>query len=493
MHYFIVVLIAFALSMYGCEGKTGPAGPTGTTGAAGPAGPQGPQGSTGQTGPQGPAGAQGETGATGPEGPAGPQGEKGDAGPQGEKGDTGEQGPAGPAGPEGPAGPAGPQGEKGDTGEQGPAGPEGPAGPKGDKGDAGNPADLDPGAIGNILADINHILLIEGDQKAKDARRLNAPGFDNAIAAVALVTGKEISLTPMARSQDGMVIPSRFEWESMTPGVATVDDGTITGVTKGTAKLELSVAGRGIVIKFDVTVYNAVDRVVATLDGDNELAVGATAMISAVAYDDAGDDDTDNEVRLPGIMFAWKSSDTSVATVEAVKGNSAMAKITAKGAGTANITASAEGKTSDAVEITVYSLAAPERRLTAQNQPYTIEVDSTTAGSETMTVRAISVKLEEKEGADSWAVAGGQTVTFAIQSGGAWLNIAAADADATSGSDSGEAVIANYPQTGSLAFVTDATGLLKAPAKGESVTVVVKVSATYAPSIRVPVTISTKK
>ncbi len=483
MHYFIVVLIAFALSMYGCEGKTGPAGPTGTTGAAGPAGPQGPQGSTGQTGPQGPAGAQGETGATGPEGPAGPQGEKGDAGPQGEKGDTGEQGPAGPAGPEGPAGPAGPQGEKGDTGEQGPAGPEGPAGPKGDKGDDGNPADLDPGAIGNILADINHILLIEGDQKAKDARRLNAPGFDNAIAAVALVTGKEISLTPMARSQDGMEIPSRFEWESMTPGVATVDDGTITGVTKGTAKLELSVAGRGIVIKLDVTVYNAVDRVVATLDGDNELAVGATAMISAVAYDDAGDDDTDNEVRLPGIMFAWKSSDTSVATVEAVKGNSAMAKITAKGAGTANITASAEGKTSDAVEITVYSLAAPERRLTALEQPYTIGVN---ADSTFRDGTSIKVKLEEKTGAGAtgWeTVDAGQTVTFAIQSGGEWLTIASAQATAPTTS-AGETQL----DIGSFSS-SNSTGLLKAPAAGASAKVVIRIGATYAPSIRVEVTI----
>jgi len=34
MHYLIVIVIAFALSMMGCEGKTGPAGPSGAQGAA---------------------------------------------------------------------------------------------------------------------------------------------------------------------------------------------------------------------------------------------------------------------------------------------------------------------------------------------------------------------------------------------------------------------------------------------------------------------------
>ena len=135
MHYLIVVLIAFALSIYGCEGKTGPAGPTGAAGVAGPSGPAGPQGSTG---------------------------------------------------PAGPAGPAGPQGEKGDTGEAGPAGETGPAGPQGEKGDQGDPgAGADPGSIqdiidgvvaGGALSDIHHIKITRSSND-KSYYYL-APNFD---------------------------------------------------------------------------------------------------------------------------------------------------------------------------------------------------------------------------------------------------------------------------------------------------------------------------
>jgi hypothetical protein len=62
MHYFIVVLIAFALSMYGCEGKTGPAGATGPAGTPGTPGAAGPKGDTGEQGPQGEKGDPGEDG-----------------------------------------------------------------------------------------------------------------------------------------------------------------------------------------------------------------------------------------------------------------------------------------------------------------------------------------------------------------------------------------------------------------------------------------------
>ena len=47
MHYLIIAVLTFGLSLMGCEGKTGPAGPTGPAGSAGPAGPTGPQGEPG--------------------------------------------------------------------------------------------------------------------------------------------------------------------------------------------------------------------------------------------------------------------------------------------------------------------------------------------------------------------------------------------------------------------------------------------------------------
>lgn len=89
----ILVALAAAVSLIGCEGPQGPPGPAGPQGAAGP---------------QGPAGAQGPAGPPGPAGPQGSAGQQGPAGPQGMRGERGEPGPVGPAGPPGPKGDPGP-------------------------------------------------------------------------------------------------------------------------------------------------------------------------------------------------------------------------------------------------------------------------------------------------------------------------------------------------------------------------------------------------
>ena len=132
MHYLIIAVLAFGLSLMGCEGKTGPAGPSGVSGPAGPTG---------------------QSGATGPQGPAGPKGDKGDTGPAGPKGDTG------PAGPKGDTGPAGPQGPKGDTG------------------DSGLPTDIPD--LTTILADIHHIKITRGSNDK--SYFYVAPNFDQGL------------------------------------------------------------------------------------------------------------------------------------------------------------------------------------------------------------------------------------------------------------------------------------------------------------------------
>ena len=63
MHYLIIAVLAFGLSLMGCECKTGPAGPSGPGGPAGPQGIAGPKGDQGEPGEQGPKGDQGEPGA----------------------------------------------------------------------------------------------------------------------------------------------------------------------------------------------------------------------------------------------------------------------------------------------------------------------------------------------------------------------------------------------------------------------------------------------
>ena len=158
MHYLIIAVLAFGLSLMGCEGKTGPAGPAGVAG---------------QPGQPGQAGADGDRG---PAGPPGPPGEKGEQGP---KGDTGDTGP------------------KGDTGDTGPMGPPG---------ESGIPGDLP----GNILAAVHHVVVFEGTEAKKDARKYFAnqsfsgtEGNGEKIRDAAVLVDGTLTFSAVAAAQDG--------------------------------------------------------------------------------------------------------------------------------------------------------------------------------------------------------------------------------------------------------------------------------------------------
>lgn len=325
MHYFIVVLIAFALSIYGCEGKTGPAGSTGAAGVAGPAGPAGADGAPGPAGPAGPQGVKGDTG------PAGPQGEKGDTGPAG------------------PAGPAGPQGEKGDTGEQGPAG-----------------AGSDPGAIqdivdgvvnSGIIADVHHIALIQdGDGKAEDrtvaymAHMNFAMGTPGKNWDTTLDVGETTTITAKAATQAATPIPGvEFGWASKDEDVATVDDGMIEGHEPGTSEITVTAMGRGIAVKFTVTVLSEVKSIVIDSPADGFfLSNGESVALEATAYDKAQDADKAGTegTAVPVEGITYMSSDDSVVEID-----DSTAK--AVGVGTATITAHYDDVKSKGIKINV--------------------------------------------------------------------------------------------------------------------------------------------
>ena len=413
MHYLIIAVLAFALSMLGCEGKTGPAGPTGAAGAAGPAGPAGPQGSTGPSGPAGPAGAEG------------PQGPKGD------KGDTGA------------AGPAGPQGEQG---EQGPEGPMGPAGPQGE---SGVPSDLP----GNILAAVHHVIIFQDGEKKDDARRYNeSDGYDNSHANVSgrttgvLVDGT-ITFNAVAAAQDGNPIPATFTWEVDDPIVASVEDdgagtATVTGHRRGDTKLTVKSPDRGIKIEIPFSVHNAVKGIVITPATVNAVEKGDPVMLTATAYDKAsGDDKTTNDGNdVPGVSFSWSSSNTSVATVDESGGNNMTPTIKTHAAGTAKIQASIGELKSNEVTITVYDVEEPERRMVVITSAFPLTfaatVDTATADVSARTFAfgthsSIEVKVQQRgigsDGDIAWVdVADGVTVTFTSLNSGL-LNLAAED------------------------------------------------------------------
>ena len=462
MHYFIVVLIAFALSIYGCEGKTGPAGATGAAGVAGPAGPAGQDGSQG---PQGPAG---------PEGPAGPKGDKGD------KGDTGEAGPAGPAGPEGPAGP---QGEKGDQGEAG-------AGS-----DPGAVQDIIDGVIaGGVLADVHHILIIQDGEDPEDARRVNAPNFDDELMGIVLLVDETTHLFAKAGSQDGMAVDAVFTWASADADIAEVGalTGVVTGVSNGTTTLTATAVGRGIEVELGVTVYKGVDTVTVA-DADegtsSTLPIGGEVVLTATALDES---DADTGVEIPGVEFAWESSDPGVATVEPDEDNSAMATVTAKGEGTATISVTAVGSDADAAEydVEVFDVVqGPATRMTFNETvlPLNIEIaaDSSSATPATTT---ITVMVERRTGAvdadtglRAWAPApDGVEVTFEVVSGPIRIAMANATAESSGGSAS---LSIGYSQTDDTITGVSGVGdaIIKIHAEGYG-TIYVEVSVTMASS-----------
>ena len=353
MHYLIIAVLAFALSMLGCEGKTGPAGPTGAAGAAGPAGPAGPQGSTGPAGPAGPAGADGAQG------------------PQGEKGETGAQGPQGE------------KGEKGDPGEQGPMGERGP------QGESGIPSDLP----GNILAAVHHVVVFEGTEAKKDARKYYAnqsfsgtDGNGEKIRDAAVLVDGTLTFSAVAAAQDGSVVPVEFTAELDDPVLGMVDEtsaGTwmVTGVRRGSTKLIVKAADRGIKIEIPLHVHNVVKGIVI-MTSDETFAEtvnkGTSVMVEATAYDAAsGDDKTTNSGNeVSGVTFDWSSSNTSVATVDAK--NNAMPTIKTHAAGSAKITASIGDVKSNEITITVFTVEEPERRLivSTANAPFTRYFDN---------------------------------------------------------------------------------------------------------------------
>ena len=315
MHYLIIAVLAFALSMLGCEGKTGPAGPTGSAGSAGPAGPAGPQGSTG---PQGPAGADGADGAQGPAGPAGPQGSTGPQGPAGADGADGAQGPAGPAGPAGPMG------------------PEGPMGPAGE-----------PGA-GADDANVHHIAFAYGDDPDDDDYA--SAGIDDMAAMRILRDEEKLRINAVARAQNGDVVEGvDFEWDTdgsrdaveIDPSDDTMS-AMVTAEETGETMITVTAVEHSVAAEINVEV-TAKAGSVTLMVGEDEFEVddsyfpGDVIAAKLTAVPDVKHRDGSN--------VAWNGTGAVKVTVlEDDNPNKRHAKIEAKSAGTGTVTAMYEGK-----------------------------------------------------------------------------------------------------------------------------------------------------
>jgi Polysaccharide deacetylase/Bacterial Ig-like domain (group 2) len=146
-----------------------------------------------------------------------------------------------------------------------------------------------------------------------------------------------------------------FAWSSSNASAATLNvAGLATGVSAGTA--EITASAQGITSNVGVLTV-AKDPSVLTLitvsPSTASVPVGNTQQFVPVGYDQYGS-------VMNGLAFVWASSNTSVATVRSVNSEGASAGIaTGVAAGNVQITASAQGVSSNSVTLTVTAPPPP--------------------------------------------------------------------------------------------------------------------------------------
>ena len=157
-----------------------------------------------------------------------------------------------------------------------------------------------------------------------------------------VVIGRTVRLEAQVSTLDDRPAPAVL-WRSLSPSVASMSDGVVTGVSAGTARMVAEAGGKvGIA---DVVVVPPPVASVSVTPGSVRLAVGSSMQLSAVTHDAGGN-------VLAGRTVTWSSSAPAIATVNATGVVAALA------AGSVSITAASEGKSASSA-ITVTSVAAP--------------------------------------------------------------------------------------------------------------------------------------
>lgn len=211
---------------------------------------------------------------------------------------------------------------------------------------------------------IHHILLIQDGENPDDARRVDAPGFDDALLPVNLIVGRSTIFVARAYTQSGEFLPVTFTWRSGDPLIASVNNGRITGNDRGGTNIVVSADDRGIEVNLGVVVHNPVTSIVITGDiGAHQT--GSEVTLTATAHDTTGN-------QVPGVSFIWGSSDSNVVAVEANPDDSSEATVSMRRAGDAEITARSGAIVSDPAQFTVFDIVQPERRIVVDtsNAPF---------------------------------------------------------------------------------------------------------------------------
>lgn len=204
------------------------------------------------------------------------------------------------------------------------------------------------------------------------------------LPSYSLAAGKTMQAkAELVDSNDQVISGGTFTWSTDNSAVATVSSsGVVTGVKSGTVHVlasssgktgtsgTLTITGTSTGTTTTTTTTASVASVTVTLNS-SALTVGQATQANAVVKDSAGN-------VLTGRTLTWTSSNTSVATV------SSSGYVTAKGAGSASITATTGGKSGSAPLSVTASTTVPVASVTVTLSAGSVVVGGTSQATAVM-------------------------------------------------------------------------------------------------------------
>ncbi|HTC24939.1 MAG TPA: Ig-like domain-containing protein [Gemmatimonadales bacterium] len=180
-------------------------------------------------------------------------------------------------------------------------------------------------------------------------------------ASPVVSVGAKAPLTPIPLATNGDTLSNRtFTWASGDAAIASVDaQGVVTGVAAGSTQITATAEAKSgsVTLTVSTTAVNSVTVTPTTTTVD----VGGTATLTGAAFATGG-------APLPGRVFSWASSNTSVAAV------TSLGVVHGIAPGTATITGTSEGKSATA---TVTVVIAPVASVTITPVPATVGIGET--------------------------------------------------------------------------------------------------------------------
>lgn len=196
---------------------------------------------------------------------------------------------------------------------------------------------------------------------------------DVTLANNSVVAGNTDQATAVTRDAFNNVLTGRtVTWSSSSPGVASVDvNGLVTTIAAGVADITATSEGKSGFATLTVTpVPPAPVATVSVSLSQPSVDIGQSSQASAVTRDAA------NAI-LSGRVIAWSSTNSAVATVDAA------GLVTTLSAGTADITATSEGKSGFATLTVTVPPPAPVATVSVSLNAPTVVAGQTTQANAT--------------------------------------------------------------------------------------------------------------